>query len=118
MLDEAEQLARRAQDEAAEDDIWSQVISRGTRAKVLALREAPVEAEVLAREAIKLVEETDALELHGRALLDLSEVLHYAGRSSDAAISARQALGLFEAKGDVVLAGRARTVLESLPRVR
>jgi predicted ATPase/class 3 adenylate cyclase len=118
MLDEAEQLARRAQDEGAEDDIWSQVISRGTRAKVLALRDAPVEAEVLAREAVKLVEETDALDLHGRALLDLSEVLHYAGRSSDAVISARQALGLFEAKGDVVLAGRARTVLESLPRVR
>jgi tetratricopeptide (TPR) repeat protein len=118
VLDEAEQLAHRAQDEAAEDDIWSQVISRGTRAKILALRESPIEAEVLAREAVQIVHETDALDLHGRALLDLTEVLRGAGRSSDAAICVDQALGLFQAKGNVVLAGRAQTLLDSLRRAR
>jgi predicted ATPase/class 3 adenylate cyclase len=118
VLDEAEQLAHRAQEEAAEDDIWSQVISRGTRAKILALRESPIEAEVLAREAVQIVHETDALDLHGRALLDLTEVLRGAGRSSDAATCVDQALGLFQAKGNVVLAGRAQTLLDSLRRAR
>ena len=114
VLDEAEELARRAQEDAAEDDIWTQVISRGTRAKVLALQDSPVEAEALAREAVRLVQETDALDLHGRALLDLGEVLHGAGRSSDAAVCADQALGLFQAKGNVVLAGRAHRFRDSL----
>jgi tetratricopeptide (TPR) repeat protein len=113
-LDEAEELARRAQEDAAEDDIWTQVISRGTRAKVLALQESPVEAEALAREAVRLVQETDALDLHGRALLDLGEVLHGAGRTSDAAACADEALALFEAKGNVVLAGRAHRFRDSL----
>jgi class 3 adenylate cyclase/tetratricopeptide (TPR) repeat protein len=109
-LDEAEKLALRAQDQAAQDDIWSQVISRGTRAKVLALRDSPAEADALAREAVRLVEDTDALDLHGRALLDLAEVLRVAGRSSEAATAADQALRLFTEKGNVVLAGRAEAL--------
>jgi predicted ATPase/class 3 adenylate cyclase len=111
-LDEAEEAALRALESASSDDIFSQALARGTRAKVLASRGAHAEAEQLAREAVALVEETDALDLRGGALLDLADVLALAGRSGDAAACAEEARQLFERKGNVVSAERARLLLE------
>jgi tetratricopeptide (TPR) repeat protein len=110
-LDEAEELARRSLERASEDDLWSQALSRGTLAKVLARGGAVDEAERCARTAVDLVRETDALDLHGTALLDLAEVLHFAGREKEAAEHAERALRIFESKENDVSAERARTVL-------
>jgi predicted ATPase/class 3 adenylate cyclase len=110
-LDEAVDLARRAQADAAADDLWSQVISRGTRAKVCAKRGAHEEAERHGREAVRLAEATDALDLHGNALVDLGDALALAGRTDEAVTCFADALRLYEQKGNVVSAERARARL-------
>jgi Flp pilus assembly protein TadD len=69
------------------------------------------EAEALAREAVRLAEPTDFLTIRADALLDLAAVLRRAGQPSDAEESIRSALALYEHKGDVVSAGRARSQL-------
>jgi hypothetical protein len=50
----------------------------------------------------------------GLARLDLCEVLEAAGRRDEARSEAEQALGLFERKGDLPMAARARARLENL----
>jgi predicted ATPase len=110
-LDEADDLARLAQANAAPDDLWSQVLSLGTRAKVCASRGAHGEAEGHAREAVGLAAATDALDLHGNALLDLADTLFLAGRNEEAATSVGEALRLYERKGNDVSAERARARL-------
>jgi class 3 adenylate cyclase/tetratricopeptide (TPR) repeat protein len=110
-LDEADELARRAEQSSAADDIWSKTWAGGTRAKVLARRGDDREAEQMAREAAARIEGTDALDLRGGALLDLADVLMLAGRKHEARASAEAALGLFERKGNVVSAEEARRML-------
>ena len=110
-LDEAKELAERAEQGSAEDDIWTKTLAGGTRAKVLAHQGDDREAERLGRKAAALIEGTDALDLRGTALLDLAEVHILAGRGDEASASAEAALGLFERKGNVVSAEEARAVL-------
>ena len=110
-LDDADDLARRAQAAAAPDDLWSQVLSRGTRAKVCASRGAHDEAERHAREAVRLAAATDALDMHGNALVDLADTLAFAGRDEEAANYLADALRLYERKGNDVSADRVRTRL-------
>jgi predicted ATPase len=110
-LDEADDLARRAQANASPDDLWSQVLSRGTRAKVCASHGKHEEAERHAREAVGLAAPTDALDLHANALVDLADTLALAGRNEEAAACVADALGLYERKGNDVSAQRARARL-------
>jgi tetratricopeptide (TPR) repeat protein len=110
-LDEADDLARRAEQSSAADDIWSKTWAGGTRAKVLARQGDARAAEQMAREAAARIEGTDALDLRGGALLDLADVLILAGRKHEARASAEDALGLFERKGNVVSAEEARRML-------
>ena len=110
-FDEAEEIALHAQERAAPDDVWTQALALGTRAKVLARRGSHAEGELLARDAVGRVEVTDALELHGTMLLDRAEVLLLAGLDSEAASCAVTALELFERKGHEVASARARDAL-------
>jgi hypothetical protein len=48
---------------------------------------------------------------HGETLLALATVLRAAGREDEAVATAREALELFERKGDVPDARRARSIL-------
>jgi len=114
-LDEADDLARRAQANASPDDLWSQVLSRGTRAKVGASRGEHEEAERHAREAVGLAAATDALDLHGNALVDLADTFAFAGRNEEAAACVADALSLYERKGNEVSAERARARLAASP---
>jgi class 3 adenylate cyclase/tetratricopeptide (TPR) repeat protein len=110
-LDEAEDLARLALASASSDDLWSQVLARGTRARVCASRGAHEEAERYAREAVALAAATDALDLHGNALVDLADTLALAGRNEEASACVAEALLLYERKGNEVSAERARARL-------
>jgi tetratricopeptide (TPR) repeat protein len=105
---EAEEFALRAQEAAAPDDIWSQVVSRGTRAKVLSSRGDHGSAEKLAREAVGRLADTDGLDIRAGALADLGEVLLRAGRRAEAGHTAAEALRLCEQKGNLVTAARMR----------
>ncbi len=107
--EEAERFAAIVEATSSEDDIWSQVLFRLTRARVLADEGRVAEAEAVGREALATVERTDLLDLHGDTLLDLGHVLRSAGRDDEAKECAEQALVLYERKANLVSAEWART---------
>jgi tetratricopeptide (TPR) repeat protein len=100
---------------AAEPDIPEQFLWRKARAKVLAAQGAGEEAERLAREAVDLAARTDHLEEHADALMTLAEVLRRAGRAAEATPALRDAVRLYEQKGNTVLARRAQEALGTPP---
>ncbi len=110
--DEASMFTEISEEAASAEDVLSQVPWRGARARVLASRDAFEDAERLARQAIELARPTDFLDLHANALMDLAEVTRLANRPDEYAASLRQAIGLFERKGNTVMASRAKTLLE------
>ena len=61
-----------------------------------------------------LIETSDQLDLQGNGLLDFAEVRELAGAPADAAALSEQAARLFERKGNVVSALRARQLAERL----
>jgi len=69
------------------------------------------EAERSAREALDLVARTDALNRHGDSLLVLAEILSFRGRENEADGQIREALRLYEQKGNAVSAERAKAML-------
>jgi tetratricopeptide (TPR) repeat protein len=109
--DEAEELCLVSEGAAAANDLSAQVTWRGVCAKLRAEQGLTDVAEALAREAVRLAEPTDFLTIRADALLDLAAVLRHARQSSEADGSVRAALDLYEQKGDVVSAERARSQL-------
>jgi tetratricopeptide (TPR) repeat protein len=111
--DAAEPWTRTSEEWASEDDTASQMLWRSIRGKILA-RLGDLEAgERLAREAIEIAEGTD-FGWRGDEFRDLAEILRLAGRSSEAMPFAQRALELYEKKGNVPDAERARNVLTEL----
>jgi predicted ATPase/class 3 adenylate cyclase len=106
--DEADHFSRVCEDDAVEGDVFSQVLWRSARAKVLARRGEADAAEAVAREAVAITERTDLLNDQGYALLDLAEVLARAGRTAEAKDAALEAAERFERKGNLPLLARAR----------
>jgi predicted ATPase/class 3 adenylate cyclase len=113
-FDEAERFTHVSQELGPLDDFATQVEWRGTRAKVLARRGEFDAAVALAEEAVALAEDTDYLNLQGDICRDLAEVLSLAGRIGDAASRSREALEVYERKGNTVSAGRVRAMLEEV----
>jgi len=111
-FDEAERFTHVSQELGPVDDYATQVEWRGTRAKVLARRGEFDAAVALAEEAVALAEDTDYLNLQGDICRDLAEVLSLAGRIGDAASRSREALEVYERKGNTVSAKRVRAMLE------
>jgi tetratricopeptide (TPR) repeat protein len=105
--DEADALVERCQAVAADDDVAVQAGLRGTRAKVLAGRGEPAEAERLAREAVALAEGTDDLNLRAGTILNLGEVLGASGDAQPAVEVTETALDLYRRKGNRPAAERA-----------
>jgi tetratricopeptide (TPR) repeat protein len=97
-------------------DIGAQLSWRGVRAKALA-RGGEVEVgEELARRGLDLAARTDALNQHAKALVDLAEVLQAGGRPLEARTEVEQALELYERKGNLPDAARAKKLLQTLGR--
>jgi class 3 adenylate cyclase/tetratricopeptide (TPR) repeat protein len=112
--DEAERLTELSEATAPEEDIAAQIFWRGTRAKLLARKGIIDEAESVAREAVGLAAGTDALTVHGDALMNLAEVLRLVGKEEDAVAVAREAQALYKEKGNVVLRTRAEAWLSAV----
>ena len=112
--DEAHDLLEEAVELGADDDIVTQAHVRAGRAKLCARGGKLDEAEAAAREGVALAEATEFVDLRGDSLLALGEVLRLAGRKDEAAEATRQALAIWEAKGNVVHAERARSFLAQL----
>jgi tetratricopeptide (TPR) repeat protein len=111
---EAERYTRISEEAAARDDYASQCLWRAVRAKAFARQGRVVEAERLAREAVALAEDTDEINFRADALMSLAEVLAVAERPSEAVHPIEEALRLYEQKGNVVSAGKARSFLSEL----
>ncbi len=113
-LEEAERLARISEEAGASDDAASQVMLLGIRAKVDAREGDLDQAESQARQAVKLANATDALNMRGDAYMDLAEVVLLAARPKEAADSLEEAIRLYEEKGNLVSAERARESLAAI----
>ena len=109
--EEAEELVQQSSELAAPDDVLTQMLWRGVRARILARHHRTSEAEALAREAVSLAEETDFLVHRGDALIDLARILYDSGRTDEAAEVAAIGLQLHEQKGNLVAAGQIRSRL-------
>jgi tetratricopeptide (TPR) repeat protein len=107
------ELSERA---ALPDDRFAHVEWRAARARALSGLGRADEAEVVAREAVTLAEETDFLVVHGDALMTLGDVLRLAGRADESVPLVEQAIRLYEQKGNVVSAAHARAALEDAER--
>ncbi|HET9977049.1 MAG TPA: adenylate/guanylate cyclase domain-containing protein [Burkholderiaceae bacterium] len=103
---EALELTRRAEQLAAADDLDSQSLWRSVRAPIVARAGQLDEAEVLARSALEMAQQSDAPTAQADALLELASVLRIAGRHDDARAAALQARALYVVKGDDVSAAR------------
>ncbi|HET9083319.1 MAG TPA: adenylate/guanylate cyclase domain-containing protein [Candidatus Limnocylindrales bacterium] len=107
-FDVAAGFAKFCEEVAAPSDVYSQYLWRGIRGKLLARDGAHDEGIELAGTGVVETRASDDLEGQGNALLFLAEANAAAGRTEDAMRSAREACELFEAKGNVVSARRAR----------
>lgn len=93
----------------------TQVIWRGVQAKVLARQGRCEEADALAREAVALVKPTDLLSLRGDAMLDLADVLRTCNHQEESDRAIRAGLEMYELKGNLAAAARARSLLDDRP---
>jgi class 3 adenylate cyclase/tetratricopeptide (TPR) repeat protein len=107
-LDEARAFAEITRDLAAPDDTASQVLWRGTQARIAASAGMADEAITLAEEALELVSETASPSLIADATSELGDVLATLGRRESAISRWAEALSVYERKGDRVSAGRMR----------
>jgi class 3 adenylate cyclase len=112
--DDAYRFTEMSEEASASGDVISHVVWRGARAKVLARRGVAAEAERLARDGADRASRTDYLVMRGESLLDLAEVLRVAGRPAEAIPVVREALELFERKGNRVLIEKTRSELAGL----
>jgi tetratricopeptide (TPR) repeat protein len=103
---EAKPLVRESEAGAA-DDFGAQTHWRQLRALLDSLEGRHEAAIGFATEAVEIAAATDALNMHADAALRLAEVAARAGRTQDAERAAREAVELYERKGNVVSTRRA-----------
>jgi tetratricopeptide (TPR) repeat protein len=113
--EEAERYTRVSEESAAVEDVYTQVLWRSVRAKVLAHQGDLEQALRLAREALDRNVSTDSAHLRWHTLMSAAEVLRLAGRPGEAATALDEAVRVAEHKGNLVGARRAREALEDLP---
>jgi DNA-binding SARP family transcriptional activator/tetratricopeptide (TPR) repeat protein len=102
--DESAKWLRVASESAGDDDLDALLTRQPVEARLRARQGDMEEAERVARANVKLAERTDALNRHADALLALSEVLDLAGSPGESRECLRQAVALYERKGNLAAA--------------
>jgi class 3 adenylate cyclase/tetratricopeptide (TPR) repeat protein len=113
-IEEAERYSEVSEELGASDDRLNEATWRALRAKVYAARGNFDLAKTLAREAVEIAATTDYFELAAGTWLDLAEILQAAG-DTDARAAAREALALYERKGNLVGVRRAKAMVDATP---
>jgi tetratricopeptide (TPR) repeat protein len=113
--DETVELLETVEKLADEEDVEAQAVWRSVKARLLAHNGDFTTAELVAREAVDLLGEIDAPNLHGDCLVALADVLAMAGWPDGAGVALREAADLYSAKGNLVSADRALTLANALP---
>ena len=109
--DEAERIIDECESIAQGDDFDPQARIRLVRARILARRGERDDAEQLAREGVAIYARCDYVDTQAHSLVTLAEVLRSAGKEDEARAHLLQAIELFERKGNLVFADRARNEL-------
>jgi class 3 adenylate cyclase/tetratricopeptide (TPR) repeat protein len=112
--EEAEGFVDQSEETAATDDLAAQIAWRTVRAKMLAAAGRLEDAEALARRAVALAAETDRSNDHAAACVALGEVLREHGRPQEAKAAIREALALYQDKGNAVAAEEVHALLAEL----
>lgn len=113
-VDAAERYCGLSADAAADDDLSSQCLWRGARAKLLAQAGDFDGAHRHALEAVRLMQPTGLLSTKADRLTDLATVLVLAERRSEASDALRETLMLYERKGNLAAAASTRVALATL----
>jgi class 3 adenylate cyclase/tetratricopeptide (TPR) repeat protein len=109
-VEEAERFAEQCRTSTTADDVLTQVVWRNGLAHALAAKGDPARAAMVAREAVGLARSTDSPNLLADALVALS--VSMTPGSGDWADALQEAMGLYEAKGNLVSAARMRDLVE------
>jgi tetratricopeptide (TPR) repeat protein len=112
--EEAAEIAGSARMLAAEDDLEAQALWRSVQARVLSAQGQHDDAEALAREAIELLGQTDAVVRQADALMDLAVVLVERGQVRAARAVVEESRQLYERKESIVAHERAQAMLAEL----
>ena len=113
-VDEADEWTRVAEGHASQDDFDAVLRWKPVRALVHASRGEHGEAERLVRESVREAERSDGLNRRARVYAALGEVLRRARSAGEAAEAFDRAVELYELKGNVVGAARARDVRKEM----
>jgi tetratricopeptide (TPR) repeat protein len=111
--EEALRYSQTSERAAQSDDQLAQVQWRSARAKVLARSGQHDAADQLSADAVALTATTDFLVVRADSLVDRAEVLVAAGRLDEAEVAVGEALSLYERKGAVAAADRARRLFST-----
>jgi class 3 adenylate cyclase/tetratricopeptide (TPR) repeat protein len=111
---EAECFTQISEESAGAEDVYTHVLWRSVRAKVLAQQGKTSEALQLACESATLVEATDSLHLRWHTLMSQAEVLRLAGRIPEAEAPLHGAIDAAEQKGNIVAVRLSREALRGL----
>jgi class 3 adenylate cyclase/tetratricopeptide (TPR) repeat protein len=109
--EEADRWAGIAEERASADDREAQVVWRSVRARLLARSGLVSAARGLVDEAVRMSEATDTLNRRAEVLLARAEVYRRSGGSSEAEQAVLEAVALLKAKGNDVLAEKAKRLL-------
>jgi DNA-binding SARP family transcriptional activator/tetratricopeptide (TPR) repeat protein len=112
LFDESYEWTALAETHSAADDIDALIRWMPVRAKIEARRGALDDAVARIGGVVRLAQTTDALNCHAKTLLDLGEVMLMAGRADEAQTAFRDALELYDKKGNTVAADRTRSLLD------
>ncbi len=113
-IEDAEYYTRLAEQVSGADDFDAQARWRNTRAAILIRQNLNEEAAEVAEEACRVVAKTDILDLHADALALRGQAQGKLGLRKEAARSIEHAVRLYERKGNLVSAARARACLIAL----
>jgi class 3 adenylate cyclase/tetratricopeptide (TPR) repeat protein len=113
-FEEAEEWTKVSEENAAEDDVASQMQWRSIRGQTVARLGRIGEAEKLARDGVDRALSTDYLTMQGDCWFALAEVLAAAGKDGEAREAAERAAEVWQRKGITVEVQRARALVEEL----
>jgi tetratricopeptide (TPR) repeat protein len=111
---EATQFLQVAETVKTGDDFRGDAAHLGLRGKLTAREGDSATAEMLAREAVRLVAATDFVNDQADRLTDLGEVLRVAARHDEAVSVLNKALSFYEQKGNLASAAKARGLLDDV----
>jgi tetratricopeptide (TPR) repeat protein len=111
-LDDAEKWATVSRANIASDDTTEQLRLLPVEAKLLARKGSTSDALQLADAAVRLADDTDGLNVIASTRLARAAVLRLADLDGEAEEAIRDAIALYEQKGNVVAAAQARDLLD------